>query len=368
MGVNHKLVAIVGLCGSGKTIASNFFVSKGYQYLRFGQITLDEVKKRYGLNPPEGFEKAEKEIREGLRKKYGMAAFAILNKPKLDKLLKKGNVVGDGLYSWSEYKYLKQAYGDNFRVIAIQASPEIRYKRLAERKNIDQKLIHRPFSEQEAKQRDYSEIENIEKGGPIAIADVTIINDGTKEEFLEKLEELFKPIKQKRPSWDEYFMSMAVLSSARSSCLHFRVGAIIVLNNHIIGTGYNGAPPGIKKNCLEVGCNKENLGMKNFRQAFDVGKCIGVHAEMNALANLSREIHKGATIYVTIFPCPSCAKNLLAYNISRVVYKREYDPKESRLSRALFKEAGVIVEKLDLTKKQFSDFVFNKTKVDFDIF
>jgi len=170
-----------------------------------------------------------------------------------------------------------------------------------------------------------------------------------------------------RPNWDEYFMAMAVLASTRASCMHVRAGAVIVLDKRIIGTGYNGAPVGVKDNCLDVGCNKESKGM-GYREAFNVGKCIGVHAEMNALANLSREIHKGATLYVTIFPCPTCAKNLLAYNIKKVVYKREYDPEESELSMALFKEAGVEIEKLDLSPEKIKEILFNQGAVDFDVF
>lgn len=170
-----------------------------------------------------------------------------------------------------------------------------------------------------------------------------------------------------RPEWDEYFMAMAVLASTRASCNHVRAGAVIVLDKRIIGTGYNGAPVGVKDNCLKVGCNKENEGVK-YREAFDVGKCVGVHAEMNALANLSREIHKGAVLYTTIFPCSTCAKNLLAHNIRKVVYKREYDPKESKLSMALFKEAGVEVKKLDLSAEKIKEFLFNQHSVDFDIF
>ncbi|MBW2978474.1 cytidine/deoxycytidylate deaminase family protein [Candidatus Woesearchaeota archaeon] len=170
-----------------------------------------------------------------------------------------------------------------------------------------------------------------------------------------------------RPSWDEYFMAIAVLASTRASCHHVRAGCVIVLDNRIIGTGYNGSPVGIKKNCLDVGCSKENKGV-SYREAFNVGKCIGVHAEMNALANLSRGIHKGAILYTTVFPCPTCAKNLLAYNIKRVVYKREYDKEESQLSMALFKEAGVEVEQLDLCKEKLKEVLFGQHNVDFDVF
>lgn len=79
--------------GAGKSVVSDFFVKRGYQFLRFGQITLDTVKERkLPLN-----EASEKSVRESLRKKYGMAAYAILNYPKFKLLLKNGNVIADGL-------------------------------------------------------------------------------------------------------------------------------------------------------------------------------------------------------------------------------------------------------------------------------
>jgi dCMP deaminase len=340
MGVNHKFVAIVGLCGAGKTIASNFFVSKGYQYVRFGQIVLDEVKRRFGSNPPEGFEKAEKGIREGFREKYGPAAMAILNKPKFDRLLKKGNVVGDGLYSWSEYKYLKKAYGENFRCIAIQASPSLRYKRLSERKNIDEKLIHRPFSAEEAKSRDYAEIENIEKGGPIAIADVTIVNESTVDDFKEKLERLFKP-KSYRPSWDEYFIKIAALVSERSTCLRHHVGAVIVKDKNILATGYNGAAKGVK-DCLELGCLRDQLHIASGTK-HEV--CRAIHAEQNAIirAALNGISVRDSVMYCTHQPCILCAKMIVNAGIKKVVSYSDYPSKDSM---ELFKEAGIAFEKI----------------------
>ncbi|ENO12070.1 deoxycytidylate deaminase [Thermoplasmatales archaeon SCGC AB-539-C06] len=170
-----------------------------------------------------------------------------------------------------------------------------------------------------------------------------------------------------RPDWDEYFMAMAALASTRSSCKHVRAGCVIVLDKRIIGTGYNGAPVGINQNCLDLNCRKEQEGLK-YKDSLNTGKCIGVHAEMNALANLSREIHKGATLYTTIFPCPACAKNLLAYNIKKVVYKKEYEKEESELSMRLFKEAGIEIKKLDLNIKKINEFLSSQNKVDFDAF
>lgn len=188
-----KLVCIVGMCGSGKSIVADEFVKAGYGYLRFGQITLDEIKKR-GLKPSE---KLEKEIREGFRKKHGMGAFATLNIPKFDKLLKKGNALGDGLYSWTEYKILKNRYKNRFFIVAVYAPPQIRYQRLTVRskgiKN-DPKLRYRSFSKEEAESRDYSEIENIEKGGPIAMADFMIINTASLEDVKKQTNKIIKQL------------------------------------------------------------------------------------------------------------------------------------------------------------------------------
>jgi len=110
----NKLVCIVGLTGSGKTEIADYFKEQGYSYVRFGQLTLDEVAKR-GLEPTE---ENERPIREAFRAEHGPAAFAILNMPKFDEGLAKGNVIGDGLYSWSEYKVLKET--NKYSLLQIQ--------------------------------------------------------------------------------------------------------------------------------------------------------------------------------------------------------------------------------------------------------
>jgi dephospho-CoA kinase len=192
----NKLVCIVGMTGSGKSVVSDEFVKAGYGYVRFGQITLDEVIRR-GEKPTE---KLEKEIREGFRAQHGMGAYATLNIPKFDELLKKGNVLGDGLYSWTEYKILKEKYQENLFVLAIFSPPTIRYNRLVNRSSEvkeDPKLRYRSFTLEEAKSRDYAEIENIEKGGPIAMADFTIVNVGNMDEVIEKTTQIIKELENK---------------------------------------------------------------------------------------------------------------------------------------------------------------------------
>ena len=187
----NKIIFVVGLTGSGKSIVSDELVKKGFAFVRLGQITLDRVKE-LGLKG----EKSERKVREGLRKEHGMAAYALLNIPKFDEFLKQSNVVGDGLYSWSEYKVLKEKYGDSMYVIAVYAPPEMRYSRLENRAvENDEKQRFRSFTRKEAKARDFAEIENLEKGGPIAMADFMIINTGTVEELKQKVQEILLKIK-----------------------------------------------------------------------------------------------------------------------------------------------------------------------------
>ncbi|MCX7833276.1 MAG: AAA family ATPase [Ignavibacteria bacterium] len=172
----NKIIAVVGLCGSGKSEAVKFFTENGYSKVYFGEIVLDELKTR-GL---EVNEQNEKLIREELRKQFGMGVMALKSLNKIRELFKKGNVVIESLYSWTEYKIIKSEFGDAFKLLALHTPKSLRYKRLSERDI-------RPLTEEESIRRDISEIENIEKAGPIAFADYLVINDGTIEELREKL-------------------------------------------------------------------------------------------------------------------------------------------------------------------------------------
>ena len=188
-GIHRKLiVAIVGMPGAGKTEAASVFSSLGWHVIRFGQITLDEVKKR-GMPVNEASERA---IREEFRETYGMAAYAIVNQPTIDQSLATGPMAIDNLMSWSEYKVMKEKYGAQFFTLAIAASPATRYERLegrAGRHGADADTRFRSFPHEQALARDFAEIEHIEKGGPIAMADYTVVNEGSLEALHHEVEQ-----------------------------------------------------------------------------------------------------------------------------------------------------------------------------------
>ena len=166
------LVAIVGLPGSGKSVAAEFFRSQGYTVLRFGDQTDVGLKEN---NLPLT-EENERRYRENIRKELGMAAMAIKIEPRIRGALKKSRlIVLDGMRSFEEYLYLKEKF-PSLSVLCIYASPAVRGKRLTARKI-------RPLTEEEAHDRDIAEITKLNSGGPIALSDYLIINEGSPEQF-----------------------------------------------------------------------------------------------------------------------------------------------------------------------------------------
>ena len=177
------VVAIVGMCGSGKSVATDICENElGYKKVYFGGVTMEKLKEANLEVTPEN----EKMIREGLRRDLGMGAFAKILLPRIKEYAKDGNVVLDGLYSWDEYKILFEELED-LVMIAIVDDKNIRYSRLEVRDV-------RPLTNEQAKNRDISEIENSAKGGPIAYADYFILNNGTLEDYKKRLHEIISII------------------------------------------------------------------------------------------------------------------------------------------------------------------------------
>jgi len=182
---NDKIVAFVGLTGSGKSVAVDYLCEKGYPRVYFGGIVLDEVKKR-GL---ELTQENEQPIREELRRVEGkdFAVKRIIS--EVHDLIGAGQhrIVADGLYSWTEYKAMKHEFPGELTVVAVVTSKHLRKMRMADRPL-------RPLNSEQVDQRDWAEIENIEKGGPIAIADYFISNNGSLDELHAEIDEVMDHI------------------------------------------------------------------------------------------------------------------------------------------------------------------------------
>ena len=176
---HEKIIALVGLAGSGKSSAVEYLTEKGFPKIYFGGVI-------YKAMDEAGIEKTwdnQQQFREEIRRREGKD-FVIKRVIKnIHDLINAGQnkIVLDGLYTWSEYKFLKHEFPGQVVVIAIVTPKYLRYQRMAKR-------IERPMQPHEVDQRDWSEIENLEKGGPIAIADYFIINDGSLEQLHQKID------------------------------------------------------------------------------------------------------------------------------------------------------------------------------------
>ena len=169
-----------------------------------------------------------------------------------------------------------------------------------------------------------------------------------------------------RPSWDEWFLHLPIGMASRASCHNVHSASIVVGDKQIIGEGYNGAPTQFEKNCIETGCRKSLKGL-DYVSSLNSGNCIGIHSEMNAVGHLSKLTSKNLSLYTTIFPCTTCAKNLLPYNLTKIIFKRPYDEKEMHYALDKFEEGKVEVYQLDMSPERYIDIAFNHPNVLFDV-
>lgn len=184
MSKQPRVLALVGMPGTGKTLCAKHLEKQGFFQFRFGSIVTNEVIRRGQEINPEN----ERIVREELREKEGMAAIAQRALPHLQTALQAHpRIVIDGLYSFSEYVLLQEQFGQEMVVVAVVSPRVLRYQRLTTRED-------RPLTIDEAQRRDFQEIQTLEKGGPIAIADYTIINDGEPDDLLRKLDDLLEQL------------------------------------------------------------------------------------------------------------------------------------------------------------------------------
>lgn len=144
-----------------------------------------------------------------------------------------------------------------------------------------------------------------------------------------------------RPTWDEYFGSIAILASTRSTCIRRKVGAVIVRENTLLSTGYNGVPCGIN-HCTVESCIRN---VKSIPSGTQLDICLGLHAEQNAIIHAAKNgvNVKDSIIYCTTFPCLTCAKMIINCGIKEVIFVNDY---EDDNSKKMLELAGIKIRKL----------------------
>lgn len=182
---NVKIIALVGMSGSGKSVAVDYLTSKGYPKVYFGGMIYKEMAKRGVERTPD----SERDFREMIRETEGKDWVVRQVIDEVHDLMKAGQkrIILDGVYSWTEYKTLKHEFPGMLTFVAIVVTKKLRYKRVAARPD-------RPFNAEEIRERDRSEIENLEKGGPIAAADYYVLNNGTVDDMEKNLQKILDEI------------------------------------------------------------------------------------------------------------------------------------------------------------------------------
>ena len=184
---NVKILAIVGMSGSGKSVVVDYLTEKGYPKVYFGGMIYKEMEKR-GIERTEDGE-SEKKFREMIRETEGKDWVVRQVIEETHDLIKAGQkrIILDGVYSWTEYKALKHEFPGCLTFLAVVVDKKLRYERVAKR-------AERAFDKKAIWERDRSEIENLEKGGPIVAADYYALNNGTVAELKKRIDEILEEI------------------------------------------------------------------------------------------------------------------------------------------------------------------------------
>ena len=182
-----KILAIVGMSGSGKSVVVDYLTNKGYPKVYFGGMIYKEMERRGIERTADG--ESEKQFREMIRETEGKDWVVKQVIEETKGLIGAGQkrIVLDGLYSWTEYKALKKEFPGQLTVLAVVVPKALRHFRVGKRPE-------RPFNIKEIQERDRSEIENLEKGGPIAMADYYVLNDDSVAKLHDDVDKILQRI------------------------------------------------------------------------------------------------------------------------------------------------------------------------------
>lgn len=330
------LLGVAGPNGSGKGAIIEFLEQRSFYVHSLSDVIREKLAER-------GLEESRERMIETGRELRAVGGPGVLAERLVAGLTPDRNYAIDSIRHPAEVAALR-ASGQPFHLIWVDADPATRLARIRER--------GRPGDPQTAEE--LRRLEALEQGSddPAAqqldavrqLAGHVVRNDGSLEELHDAVNEVFREsLFFERPSWDEYFMSIAEVVASRSNCVKRKVAAVVTRDRRIISTGYNGTPRGAR-NCNEGGCPRCNsLAPGGTR----LDECLCSHGEENAITHAAYHgvSLRDATIYTTFSPCLQCTKMTINAGIIEVVYNANYPLGEASL--ALLREAGVKVRQLD---------------------
>lgn len=331
------ILGVGGPYGAGKGEVVSFLTARSFYALSLSDVIRDELASA-GLE-----ETRERMIEAGtqLRRKHGDA---ILAQRLVEKFLPDRNYVIDSIRHPAEVDALKSS-NPGFRFIWVDADEETRMRRIRTRgRNGDPQTLEE-LRRLEGRERGGGDPAGQQLDSTRELADIELRNDGSLSELHEQLQQVLESnFFFERPSWDEYFMSIARVVASRSNCVKRKVASVVTKDRRIISTGYNGTPRGTR-NCNEGGCPRCNSFAEGGTR---LDECLCSHGEENAITQAAYHgvSVAGATIYTTLSPCLICTKMIINAGLTEVVYNSGYPLGETSLS--LLNEAGVKVRQVEV--------------------
>ena len=328
------IIGVTGLYGSGKDTVAQLLMEKNFYHFSLSDFIREELKKRKMSLTRDNLINLGNELRE----KFGNT---VLAQRALAEIKDGENYVITSIRNVDEAKLILAR--EDAVLVNVIAPIHERLERLVARKREGDPQTLEELKAKERKEMSSNSAEQ-QLDRVSRLAKVTLRNDGNMEQLRSKVDRMVKDslykLQPSRPSWDEYFMNVAEMVKLRSTCMSARKGAVLVKDNRVVSTGYNGSPKGIK-HCNKGGCERctqRHLG--KIKSGVYSEPCICCHSEENAIVQAA--VHGistgGTTLYTTFTPCVNCAKMIINAQIIEVVGKKVY-PDDVGIE--LLKEAGV---------------------------
>jgi dCMP deaminase len=331
------ILGVSGLNGAGKGEVVSYLEARSFYGYSLSDVIRDDLRER-GVE-----ESRERMIETGnaIRGALGPGGLALR---LMDRLQPDRNYVVDSVRHPEEVAVLR-ARTSRFKLIWVEADEALRLERIRARGRSGD-----PETREELRRLEERELGSDDPSAQQLLAvrdlaDVILENNGTREELHASIQEaLGQSFFFERPSWDEYFMSIARVVASRSNCVKRKVAAVVTRDRRIISTGYNGTPRGVR-NCNEGGCPRCNAFAEGGTR---LDECLCSHAEENTITQAAYHgvTVRGGTIYTTLSPCLTCTKMIINAGIDEVVYSSEYPLGETALE--LLREAGVKLRNVGL--------------------